>query len=61
MHTFSDEEWALRVDLAACYRLVDMFGMLDMIYNHISARVPGEDSFLINRLDIIIRRLRPRR
>ncbi len=48
MHTFSDEEWALRVDLAACYRLVDMFGMLDMIYNHISARVPGEDSFLIN-------------
>ncbi|HLV27749.1 MAG TPA: class II aldolase/adducin family protein [Burkholderiaceae bacterium] len=48
MHKFTEEEWALRVDLAACYRLMDMFGMLDMIYNHISARVPGEDAFLIN-------------
>jgi ribulose-5-phosphate 4-epimerase/fuculose-1-phosphate aldolase len=29
------------VDLAACYRLVDRYGMTDMIYNHITARVPG--------------------
>jgi ribulose-5-phosphate 4-epimerase/fuculose-1-phosphate aldolase len=45
----SDAEWAVRVDLAACYRLVDLFGMSDMILNHISARVPGDEAhFLIN-------------
>ena len=39
----------LRVQLAACYRLVAHFGMDDLIYNHISARVPGTDGhFLIN-------------
>jgi len=37
----SAEEWALRVDLAACYRLVARYGMTDLIYNHITARVPG--------------------
>ena len=43
-------EWAARVDLAACYRLVALFGMDDIVYTHISARVPGsEDQFLINR------------
>lgn len=48
-HEFSEEEWAVRVDLAACYRLVDKFGMTDLIYNHISARLPGyHDRFLIN-------------
>jgi ribulose-5-phosphate 4-epimerase/fuculose-1-phosphate aldolase len=42
-------EWEARVDLAACYRLVDHYGMCDMHLNHISARVPGEDErFLIN-------------
>ncbi|MDA1118140.1 MAG: class II aldolase/adducin family protein [Proteobacteria bacterium] len=42
-------EWAARVDLAACYRLVEWYGMADMMANHISARVPGEDNaFLIN-------------
>jgi ribulose-5-phosphate 4-epimerase/fuculose-1-phosphate aldolase len=42
-------EWATRVDLAACYRLVDHFGMCDLHLNHISARVPGrEEHFLIN-------------
>jgi ribulose-5-phosphate 4-epimerase/fuculose-1-phosphate aldolase len=42
-------EWAARVDLAACYRLVALYGMSDMIANHISLRVPGEDgAFLIN-------------
>jgi len=45
----SAEEWALRVDLAACYRLMAYFGMTDMVYNHITARVPGgEDHILIN-------------
>ena len=44
----SPEEWQARVDLAACYRLVDIYGMSDMMANHISVRVPGEDSFLIN-------------
>ncbi len=42
-------EAALRVQLAACYRLVAHFGMDDLIYNHISARLPGHDRhFLIN-------------
>ena len=44
----STEEWQARIDLAACYRLVDLFGMSDMMANHISVRVPGEESFLIN-------------
>jgi ribulose-5-phosphate 4-epimerase/fuculose-1-phosphate aldolase len=47
--TVSSEEWATRVDLAACYRLVARFGWEDLVYTHISARVPGtEDQFLIN-------------
>lgn len=45
----SDEEWQQRVDLAACYRLVAHFGWDDLIFTHISARVPGpEHHFLIN-------------
>jgi len=45
----SAEEWAKRVDLAAAYRLVQLYGMAEMIANHISTRVPGEDNaFLIN-------------
>ena len=45
----SPEEWQARVDLAACYRLVALWAMTDMIANHISVRVPGEDEhFLIN-------------
>jgi ribulose-5-phosphate 4-epimerase/fuculose-1-phosphate aldolase len=45
----SAEDWAMRVDLAACYRLVDMFGWSDLLGTHISARVPGEENaFLIN-------------
>ena len=45
----SPEEWKLRVDLAATYRLVAMYGWDDMIFTHISARVPGpEHHFLIN-------------
>ncbi|MEP7702596.1 class II aldolase/adducin family protein [Paraglaciecola sp. 25GB23A] len=45
----SSEEWQLRVDLAACYRAVAMYGWDDLVFTHISARVPGpEHHFLIN-------------
>ncbi len=42
-------EWRLRVDLAACYRIFDHLGWAEMIFNHITVRVPGpERHFLIN-------------
>jgi len=41
------EEWQVRVDLAACYRLVNRYGMTDLIYNHITARVPGPEHHLL--------------
>lgn len=45
----SAEEWQARVELAALYRLVAMYGWDDLIYTHISARIPGpEHHFLIN-------------
>ena len=45
----SAEEWKLRCDLAACYRLVAAYGWSDLIFTHISARIPGpEHHFLIN-------------
>ncbi len=45
----SPEEWQLRVDLAAAYRLVAEFNWDDLVFTHISARLPGShDSFLIN-------------
>ena len=45
----SEAEWLQRVDLAACYRLVAMFGWDDLIFTHVSARLPGpEHHFLIN-------------
>ena len=45
----SADEWQLRCDLAACYRLVAMYGWSDLIFTHISARVPGPGHhFLIN-------------
>ena len=47
-HRVSPEEWQARIDLAACYRLVDLYHMSDLIANHVSVRVPGEDTFLIN-------------
>ena len=40
----SHAEWQARIDLAACYRLVEFYGMADMMANHISARIPGERS-----------------
>lgn len=43
------EEWQLRCDLAAAYRLVALYGWSDMVFTHISARLPGpEHHFLIN-------------
>ena len=45
----SNEEWSLRQDLAACYRLFVKFGWTDLIFTHLSARVPGQpDQYLIN-------------
>lgn len=45
----SEDEWKVRVELAALYRLVALYGWDDMIYTHISARLPGpEHQFLIN-------------
>ena len=45
----STEEWKLRVDLAACYRLVALYGWSDLVFTHISVRIPGpEHHFLIN-------------
>jgi ribulose-5-phosphate 4-epimerase/fuculose-1-phosphate aldolase len=45
----SEAEWLTRVELAALYRLTALFGWDQVIYNHISARVPGEpDAFLVN-------------
>jgi ribulose-5-phosphate 4-epimerase/fuculose-1-phosphate aldolase len=45
----SDEEWAARVDLAAAYRMVAYYGWDDLIFTHLSARIPGaEHHFLLN-------------
>jgi ribulose-5-phosphate 4-epimerase/fuculose-1-phosphate aldolase len=47
--TVSADEWQLRCDLAACYRLVALHGWTDLIFTHITARIPGpEHRFLIN-------------
>ncbi|MGO2231517.1 class II aldolase/adducin family protein [Psychrobacter sp.] len=43
----SEQEWQMRVDLAACYRMVASYGWDDLVFTHISARVPDtEDEFL---------------
>lgn len=45
----SEDEWKLRCDLAAAYRLVALYGWTDLVFTHISARIPGPDHhFLIN-------------
>ena len=45
----AEDEWQMRVDLAACYRLIAMHGWDDLVFTHVSARVPGPDEhFLIN-------------
>ena len=42
------EESELRSELALCYRLIDFFGWTEMIFNHISVRLPGGSSYLVN-------------
>ena len=55
----SEEEWQVRCDLAALYRLVAHFRMTDFIYTHISARVPGpEHHFLINDYGVMFHEMR---
>jgi ribulose-5-phosphate 4-epimerase/fuculose-1-phosphate aldolase len=45
----SATEWATRVDLAACYRLIELFRLSDLVFNHITAKVPDEPHrYLIN-------------
>src|SRR5437879_8655023 len=45
----SEEEWAIRLDLAAAYRMVAYYGWDDLIFTHLSARIPGpEHHFLLN-------------
>lgn len=49
----ADAEWAARQELAACYRVFDLLGWSELIYNHITLRVPGEEgAFLINRFGL---------
>jgi hypothetical protein len=43
----SAAEWDVRVNLVACYRLVAKYGMTDLIYNHITARVPGPEHHIL--------------
>ncbi len=55
----SDEEWKVRCDLAALYRLVAHHRMTDLIYTHISARLPGPDNhFLINQYGVLFHEMR---
>jgi len=45
----SPAEWQARIALAACYRLLDHFGFTDLVYNHVTLKVPGQaDAYLIN-------------
>ena len=50
----SEVEWQTRVDLAACYRLIELFGWSDLANTRITARIPGApEHFLINRVDLL--------
>jgi ribulose-5-phosphate 4-epimerase/fuculose-1-phosphate aldolase len=53
----SAAEWQTRVDLAACYRLMDCYAMTDLIYNHITARIPGTEHLLINLYGLLYREI----
>lgn len=55
--TVSAQEWDARVTLAACYRLLDRFAMTDLIYNHITAKIPGTDHLLINLYGLMYREI----
>ena len=55
----TEEEWAARCDLAALYRLLAHFGMTDIIYTHLTARVPGtHEHFLINHYGVLFHEMR---
>lgn len=49
---YREAEWQMRMNLAACYRLADLFGFSDIVWNHITARVPETEHFLINRFGL---------
>ena len=49
---YSDAEWQMRLDLAACYRVADHFGFSDIVWGHITAKVPETEHFLINRFGL---------
>jgi ribulose-5-phosphate 4-epimerase/fuculose-1-phosphate aldolase len=48
----SDAEWQARVELAACYRIADHYKMSKVVWNHITARIPGDECVLINRFGL---------
>ena len=53
-----EAEWRARRDLAACYRLMDRYGMTDLIYNHITAQIPGKPQrLLINLYGLLYREI----
>jgi ribulose-5-phosphate 4-epimerase/fuculose-1-phosphate aldolase len=52
MSGMSDAEWKARVELAACYRIADNNKMSKVVWNHITARIPGDESILINRFGL---------
>lgn len=55
----SDAEWQTRLDLAACYRLIAHYRMTDIIYTHVSARIPGEhEAILINPYGLMFHEIR---
>jgi ribulose-5-phosphate 4-epimerase/fuculose-1-phosphate aldolase len=49
---YSAAEWRMRTDLAACYGLAELFGFSDIVWNHITAKVPESEFFLINRFGL---------
>jgi ribulose-5-phosphate 4-epimerase/fuculose-1-phosphate aldolase len=49
----SAAEWQARVDCACAYRLVRIFRMDDLVYNHISVRIPGTDEYLLNAMGLM--------
>jgi len=56
---FHPDEWAARVQLAACYRVFDLLGWTELVYNHVSLRVPGApQQLLLNRFGLHYREVR---
>lgn len=59
-NTISAEEWQVRCDLAACYRLFVKLGWTDLIFTHLSARVPGHpDQYLMNPYGLLFNEITP--